>query len=591
MNQVVLVGFGRAGRIHGKAYAAVQDVSRIAAVVEPNPEARAEIEASLPGAKIFGDLDTALASLGSEVTIDFCVPAKINLALVDTALAHGVRKFLIEKPLGWDSASTRALVDRLEHCDVVYMDTYAASRGLRALLEKIAEQESPAQRVDVVFHKNRIADSAMNRGFVHDAVPNAWMIEGPHMLSIARQVAGEITQISDAHTFDMDIGQGQILPEHGGGYALLEHANGAVTHLDLSLCSERNERRIEAQLRNGMRIAVDLPASQSIDQTSVVRIEHPSGKREELRFEDRPMEYCVQNAIRFLAGEAVTVCRLADGLAVSEMVKKMTNKSQFWQNAPKQWKHFGPPLRPCPEDIRVMQGRVKQWFDETGASECRVLLCGVTPEIAGLDWPEGTRLWAVEKSRAMIQEIWTDAGSGSRLALQAEWLNLPFPPATFDIVIGDGCLTSLEYPRLQNSFLETTATVLKPDGLLIMRFFVQPDQPEEPATVFADLAAGKIGSFHAFKWRLAMAMQTSAREGVRVGEIWKAWNEANVSTAWPAETVDTINTYRGSDHRLTFTHLQEIRDLHTPLFVEQACLVPGYELGERCPIMVFSPRN
>lgn len=587
---MVIVGFGRAGKIHKKAYDALAGRCNMAAVVEPNADTRAEIESALPGVKVFRELGEALGEVGSEVIVDFCVPAKINLDLVGTALTHGIRKFLIEKPLGWDSASSKALVAKLSHCQVVYMDTYVASRGIQKLLEKINQQGSAPIQIDVLFHKDRVPDSTSSRGFVHDAVPNAWMIEGPHMLSIARKIAGEIKHILDAHTFDMQIGKGQILPEHGGGYALLEHANGALTHLDLSLCSGSNERRVDVQLGNGVRISVELPPSKAIEQVSMVTVLYPSGRREEVHMEDRPMEFCVQNAIRFLAGEKVTVCNLSDGLAVSEMVKKMTNKSQFWQNAPKQWKYFGPPLRPCPEDIKVMEKHVSRWFDQSPAETCNVLLCGVTPEIAEMCWPPGTRLWAVEKSRVMIEEIWPARKSGTKQAVQAEWLRLPFQPESFDIVIGDGCFTSLEYPRLQSVFLQAVRRVMRGTGLLIMRFFVQPGQPEQPKQVFADLAEGKTGSFHAFKWRLAMSMQTSAREGVRVGEIWKTWNEAKATTSWPAETVDTINTYRNSDHRLTFTNLDEIRELHSGLFQEQAYEVPGYELGDRCPIMVFSPR-
>jgi hypothetical protein len=108
--------------------------------------------------------------------------------------------------------------------------------------------------------------------------------------------------------------------------------------------------------------------------------------------------------------------------------------------------------------------------------------------------------------------------------------------------------------------------------------------------VFADLAGGKIGSFHAFKWRLAMSLQQSPGEGVRVDDIWRKWDEASVTTGWPSEAVDTIETYHGSDHRLTFTTLRQIRDVHAGLFVESDCIICDYELAERCPIMVYVPQ-
>jgi len=588
---IVIVGFGHAGRIHRRAYDALAEICCVSAVVEPNPDRRGEIEASLPGVNIYQDLGEALKELGGNIIIDFCVPAKINLELVETALGYGVKKFLIEKPLGWDVASTNTLVSKLHECEVVYLDTYAASNGVQQLLKRIDEQGSVPKRIDILFHKNRIPDSLSDRGFIHDAVPSAWMIEGPHMLSIARQIAGEIAQVSDASTFDMQIGSSRVLPEHGGGHALLEHENGTITYLDLSLCSDRNERRIEVQLRNDVRIIVDLPPSKTPDQCSVLEVVYPSGKRDVVRLEDRPMENCVQNAIRHLAGEEVDVSSLSDGLAVCTIVEGMTEKKHFWQSAPKQWKHFGPPLRPCPEDIKVMESHVTQWMDDSSADNCNVLLCGVTPEIVEMNWPAGTRLWAVEKSRTMIEEVWPAKESKTKQPLQAEWTRLPFGPDSFDIVIGDGCFTSLEYPRLQLVFLESLRRVLQRNGLLIMRFFVQRDEPEQPDDIFRDLLEDRIGSFHIMKWRLAMSLQESASEGVGVNDIWEVWDEAGITTDWPAHAVNTIDTYKGSDHRLIFTSLREIRELLSTSFEQLAYIEPGNELGERCPILVYSPRE
>ncbi|HLF31295.1 MAG TPA: Gfo/Idh/MocA family oxidoreductase [Xanthomonadales bacterium] len=588
--QVIIVGYGHAGRIHRKAYDAVANLCTVAAVVDPDLGKHAEISASLPGAKIYRELAEALLQVSGEVVVDFCVPAKVHLELVETALGLGVNRFLIEKPLAWDLVSSQKLVAKLHGCEVVYLDTYAASTGVRQLLEKITRQNSAVEDLKLVFHKNRIGESRLGRGFAEDAVPSAWMIEGPHMLSIAMQVAGQIAHVSSASTFDMELGQNQLLPGHGGGRALLEHENGAITRLDLDLCSDHNVRKIEVKLRNGVQMTVDLPPSKAERQCSVLHVVYSDGAREVHQYEDRPIENCVQNAISHLAGERVAVGSMAGGLAICIMVERMTERTKFWQSVPKQWKHFGPPLRPSPEDIRVMEQQVADWMGSSSSGRCDVLLCGVTPEIASMHWPAGTRLWAVEKSLAMIREVWPAGDSLLKQAVQGEWTCLPFSPGSFDIVIGDGCLTSLNYPQQQAHFLQALRAVLRSKGMLIMRHFVQADEPEQPESVFADLRAGRIGSFHAFKWRLAMSLQESASNGVRVDDIWRKWTDAKVATAWPGEAVDTIGTYRGSDHRLTFTTLQEVRDLHAGLFAELHCITQGYELAERCPIMVFVAR-
>lgn len=71
-------------------------------------------------------------------------------------------------------------------------------------------------------------------------------------------------------------------------------------------------------------------------------------------------------------------------------------------------------------------------------------------------------------------------------------------------MIGDGCMTSLEFPDRQLEFLEMVRNDMRSNGRLIMRFFVQKEEPERPEEVFRDLIEDRIGSFHAFKWRLAM---------------------------------------------------------------------------------------
>lgn len=106
-----------------------------------------------------------------------------------------------------------------------------------------------------------------------------------------------------------------------------------------------------------------------------------------------------------------------------------------------------------------------------------------------------------------------------------------------------------------------------------------------------------IGSFYAFKWRLAMALHgPAAADGVRLADIWQAWHEARVDTkelvtrfGWAAESIATIDNYCGIATRYTFPTLDEVREVFAPLFCEQDCFFPEYELAKCCPIKVFTP--
>lgn len=135
-------------------------------------------------------------------------------------------------------------------------------------------------------------------------------------------------------------------------------------------------------------------------------------------------------------------------------------------------------------------------------------------------------------------------------------------------------------------------------GMLVLRLFVRPDEREPVPAVFENLRAGKIGNFHAFKWRLAMAMHGTLDEGVCLHTVWETWQAAVPDPAalaarlgWPLQTVLTIEAYRGqTGTRYTFPTLAEIEAEMSGRFEEIGRRYPGYELGERCPTFVFRPR-
>ena len=266
-------------------------------------------------------------------------------------------------------------------------------------------------------------------------------------------------------------------------------------------------------------------------------------------------------------------------------------KAPHWERYALDWDLLGPPLRPSPEDVAIYERAVAGLGRRPQA-----LLLGVTPEIAAMQWPPGTRLVAIDRSAAMIAHVWPARGREHGAAVRGDWLNLPLAAASQDIVIGDSPLHQ-GYPHEQRAALASFRRVLSPEGLFVVRYFCAPDRPETPAAVFADLLGGRIGSFHAFKWRLAMALQRTAGEGVAWGAIWEAWHaevrdpEALMrALGWPAAQLRTIDVYRGATARISFPTYAEAQALLGEAFAPLQKIVPRYELGERCPIVIARPR-
>jgi len=268
---------------------------------------------------------------------------------------------------------------------------------------------------------------------------------------------------------------------------------------------------------------------------------------------------------------------------------------RHWNSVASAWRHFGPPLRPCNEDIEIFRGFAAKY---SGASASEALLLGVTPEIASMEWPRPCRLTAIDRSAEMVQVVWPGDVSDRRRAFVCEWLSAPSAPKGYGVVIGDGCFISTAYPDGHRALGRRVRHLLAPDGMFLMRFFMQLQEPEHPEDVLDDLAHGRIGSFHAFKWRFAMSIQKSAGDGVRLHDIWAAWRHAKVDPeslptgpGWTSEGISTIDLYRDKEARFAFAHPGEIEAILQEDFEVVERRVPGYELGERCPILALRPRG
>lgn len=270
-----------------------------------------------------------------------------------------------------------------------------------------------------------------------------------------------------------------------------------------------------------------------------------------------------------------------------------------WNHVAQHWQHWEPPLRPAVTDIREMERCIARWCARANPSRFRAVQWGVTPEITALAWPEGTDLLAVDRSGEMIEFVWPGDVDGRRRAVCANWLEYPGTAPEYDLVIGDGVFTLLDFPRGYRALARQAQRILNHQGLLITRLFVQPVQSETVETVVADFRAGRIGNFHVFKFRLAMALQPDVAAGVRLAEIYAAWHavasdididELTARPGWSRGALSTIEHYRGENSRLSFPTLMEFESTITDFFERVDCRFPAYEMGERCPIVCYRRR-
>jgi len=273
-------------------------------------------------------------------------------------------------------------------------------------------------------------------------------------------------------------------------------------------------------------------------------------------------------------------------------MNQITALPNHWDDLSRLWSALGPPLKPCAVDTTFLNARIREIHADR--SHLRALVLGVTPEYYRLDWPPETQLQAADKSAAMIASVWPGpAGS----ALQSTWSHLSLPDACLDMVVCDGGLNSLPFPAGLQALEATLARTIKPQGMFCVRLFKRPQRQESVQHVLDDLQRRNIQNMNVLKLRLGMAVQKSIESGVEVHELWKLFTgwagdleQFAKNQGWPLPHVTAINAYRNSANRYYFYSVEEIIGLFSRQTGHFDCIrvyEPDYDLGDRCPTLVF----
>jgi SAM-dependent methyltransferase len=246
------------------------------------------------------------------------------------------------------------------------------------------------------------------------------------------------------------------------------------------------------------------------------------------------------------------------------------------------WQATRPPLRPAP---LVVSGMKRLLNGQRGPG----LQLGVTPEIAHLS----SHGIAMDLSRKMISLVWP-GDCDTHKAINGNWLAMPLQDASMDFAFGDGSLTMLSWPDEVHLLIQNLARVLRPGGFLVLRCFAGPEIAETFEALAQAAFAGEIKGFSAFKLRFNMAAFSAFPNTVNtIGQIHKLFQKnfpdrARLSraTGWPESEIDSIDAYADGQTLLTFPTRTEIAGLFQTGYRHRFIEMQGYELAERCPLLV-----
>jgi len=227
-----------------------------------------------------------------------------------------------------------------------------------------------------------------------------------------------------------------------------------------------------------------------------------------------------------------------------------------------------------------------------------IIILGVTPEVVQLPWPSNACLHAYDHSADMIASVWRPHFRNPSFVHQVRWQSMPLSEESVDLVIGDGCFSVLPCADEYRAVFDEAARVLKPFGRVVLRCFIRPELSESLEDIVTAVYNGQIGSFHALKWRVAMAIKPEHEFNIAVSDIYAAFNnyfpdrkQLAEFTGWPSEAIDTIEAYKVNDVRYTFPTMSELKLLLLPFFNIVDIRHGSYELADRCPILSLQPKQ
>lgn len=280
------------------------------------------------------------------------------------------------------------------------------------------------------------------------------------------------------------------------------------------------------------------------------------------------------------------------------------NGEPEWATVAAVYRYYDPPFLPTQEDLRYMESafsRVAERFTKTGEPSWRGLILGVTPSLANLAWPVGTRVEAYDNSAAMVGRVWPGDGAtpwGWREAVVDSWETLSDRPDAFHFACGDGSFNSFNSTAPPGVLFEILGATLKTGGICALRVYLRSPENPSPEQVIEEFISGRWTNPSIFRFLMCGALQHSFDEGMVVGDFYDYCERRLRRDPRFREAADrhadkwgVVTAARDSRVRLYFPDLDLIRRLAEPHLRIEDVHYSAHETGFLSPVVVFTKES
>lgn len=269
-----------------------------------------------------------------------------------------------------------------------------------------------------------------------------------------------------------------------------------------------------------------------------------------------------------------------------------TTETAYWSGMAARYHALAPPLRISTSEIAIYQQLVQRWCAENPPP--RVLVLGATPDFYHLTWPALTDLLAIDRSAEMLAGVWPGTESQTRCR---DWATVDLPDASFDLALCDGGLSFFRFPDELQLLADNLERVIAPNGLFMVRLYVDADYRETTAAIFNELRSGKIRNSSELKLRLWFALNPADGSGVKLDDVWQSFHAAFPApdvlsrfSNWPESEINSMHAYRGLQDRYYFPSAEQVTGIFTSPgtgFTLEANLTPEGPCHQHLKILSF----